>query len=581
MRSVIKIIWKMDPTRMILAVAVAVVTGIVPFFYVTAYAHFIGSAESFLGQQGMGTFLSILIQFLVFGLFNFLGQTVLNYLCQEIQITLQAGISREVLQKVNRLPYAMLEQKEQQDNIYRMLHSASGEMSAGLMALFMLLRLVINVISVFLMLVQFSLWVGFVLILAFIPMILAAVKNGEEDYSAFVEVEKAERWMQYFQSVLLQKKYAAELRMYDCAGFFREKWKDEYENMSGSFLRTKRKMYFRVKKNSLFFQIPIFALLFYMGYLAQSQQLDGEYFSALVSQILLIGSSLSWSLVSVLSALQRCRLSMKAYDGFMAEREERQEEGEKLREPIREIRFEDVSFHYPQCEEQVLSHMSFTMNAGKKYALVGENGAGKSTVIKLILGLYDDYDGNIYINGVERRRISNLYEQVAVVFQDFAQYEMTLEENLTLGNSCEEKRKHLDRWMRMLWQEEEIHRVFPKGYETELGYLGKTGKDLSGGQWQRIALVRALLRKGNFYILDEPTAALDPMAEAELYQNFQRMMEHHGGIIITHRLGAAKLSDEILLIDHGSIKEQGTHEELMQEQGSYFAMFQAQGGLYQ
>ena len=214
MRSVIKIIWKMDPTRMILAVAVAVVTGIVPFFYVTAYAHFIGSAESFLGQQGMGTFLSILIQFLVFGLFNFLGQTVLNYLCQEIQITLQAGISREVLQKVNRLPYAMLEQKEQQDNIYRMLHSASGEMSAGLMALFMLLRLVINVISVFLMLVQFSLWVGFVLILAFIPMVLAAVKNGEEDYSAFVEVEKAERWMQYFQSVLLQKKYAAELRMY-------------------------------------------------------------------------------------------------------------------------------------------------------------------------------------------------------------------------------------------------------------------------------------------------------------------------------------------------------------------------------
>ena len=135
--------------------------------------------------------------------------------------------------------------------------------------------------------------------------------------------------------------------------------------------------------------------------------------------------------------------------------------------------------------------------------------------------------------------------------------------------------------MRMLWQEEEIRRVFPKGYETELGYLGETGKDLSGGQWQRIALVRALLRKGNFYILDEPTAALDPMAEAELYQNFQRMMEDHGGIIITHRLGAAKLSDEILLIDHGSIKEQGTHEELMQDQGSYFAMFQAQGGLYQ
>lgn len=522
-----------------------------------------------------------MIQFLVFGLFNFLGQTVLNYLCQEMQITLQVGISREVLQKVNRLPYAMLEQKEQQDNIYRMLHSASGEMSAGLMALFMLLRLVINVISVFLMLVQFSLWVGFVLILAFIPMILAAVKNGEEDYSAFVEVEKAERRMQYFQSVLLQKKYAAELRMYDCAGFFREKWKDEYENMSGSFLRTKRKMYFRVKKNSLFFQIPIFALLFYMGYLAQSQQLDGEYFSALVSQILLIGSSLSWSLVSVLSALQRCQLSMKAYDGFMAAGEEKQEEGEKLREPIREIRFEDVSFHYPQCEEQVLSHMSFTMNAGKKYALVGENGAGKSTVIKLILGLYDDYEGNIYINGVERRRISNLYEQVAVVFQDFAQYEMTLEENLTLGNSSEEKRRHLDQWMRMLWQEEEIRRVFPKGYETELGYLGETGKDLSGGQWQRIALVRALLRKGNFYILDEPTAALDPMAEAELYQNFQRMMEDHGGIIITHRLGAAKLSDEILLIDHGSIKEQGTHEELMQDQGSYFAMFQAQGGLYQ
>lgn len=249
------------------------------------------------------------------------------------------------------------------------------------------------------------------------------------------------------------------------------------------------------------------------------------------------------------------------------------------------IKGENIVFHYPGQKKPILDGLSFTFYAGKNYALVGENGCGKTTLIKLLMGFYQPDSGIITIDGVNIQEMGfeKLQCYFSAVFQDFNRYDYTIKENIFI--SCLEREKQ-DTEIRLAAQEAELDTWIlscPDAYDTKLGNLDDGSIDLSGGQWQRLSIARMMYRKANIYIWDEPTAAMDPLAESRLYADFlQKRSSKCTNIFITHRLGAAVNADEICVMENGRFIEQGKHTQLMQKkEGLYHKMFQAQKGMYE
>ncbi len=247
-----------------------------------------------------------------------------------------------------------------------------------------------------------------------------------------------------------------------------------------------------------------------------------------------------------------------------------------------DIAFENVSFTYPGTDRQVLKNVTFRIKAEERVAFVGENGAGKSTVVKLLCGLYEPDGGRVLIGGVDVGDLSEPLRKkcLSVVFQDFQEYELTLRENVALGDISALSQ---DSRIKEALEEvsgAELYLEEEKGLERSLGHLEADGRGLSKGQWQRVAIARAFLAEAAFCVLDEPTAALDPIAESRMYQNFVRAFHKNGTIIISHRLASARLADRILVLDGGRIVQDGSHEQLMGAEGLYRTMYLAQSSWY-
>ena len=247
------------------------------------------------------------------------------------------------------------------------------------------------------------------------------------------------------------------------------------------------------------------------------------------------------------------------------------------------IEFKNVYFKYPNADKFILNNLSFSLVAGKNYAFVGINGAGKTTIIKLLTGLYDDYEGEIFINNIELRNyhLSSIKSLFSVIYQDFARYQISIEDNIKLGVvSTEVKDIKINDILDKLDMNLLID-SFDNGLKTNLGKINNDGVDISGGQWQKIAIARSLISPAPVKILDEPTAALDPIAESKLYSEFENLMNDKTTILISHRLGSIKLVDEILVIKDGKIIEKGSHKDLIDLNGEYYEMFESQRKWYE
>ena len=251
--------------------------------------------------------------------------------------------------------------------------------------------------------------------------------------------------------------------------------------------------------------------------------------------------------------------------------------------PIRQgIEFRNVSFAYPGTTRLVLKHFNFHLHPGERVALIGENGQGKTTIVKLITRLYDPTDGEILVDGVDLREydLEDLCHETGVIFQDFMRYEMTARDNIAVGRI--EEREDIERISaaaRMSLADEVIAKL-PEGMNQQLGRRFDGGVDLSGGEWQRMALARAYLRDAQLLILDEPTSALDPRSELEVFQRFAELTQGKMALLISHRFSTVKMADRIVVLSHGVLTEEGTHAELIEHNGLYAEMFEMQAASY-
>ena len=244
---------------------------------------------------------------------------------------------------------------------------------------------------------------------------------------------------------------------------------------------------------------------------------------------------------------------------------------------FRTLEFRNVSFRYPGTDRAILKNLSFRIQAGEKYAFVGANGAGKTTIIKLINGLYQDYEGEILVNGEDIRAFDRDF--LSNVFQDFARYPLSVRDNITIGRKGEVTDEELNAAM----EEAGLLSIVEKledGVDTVLGKVKEDSGDLSGGEWQKIALARCILSKAPVRILDEPTSAMDPIYESAVYRRFQRISVGKTVILVSHRLASVKMADFIYVIDNGCVAEAGSHSRPMKEDGLYRKMYEEQAKWY-
>ena len=251
--------------------------------------------------------------------------------------------------------------------------------------------------------------------------------------------------------------------------------------------------------------------------------------------------------------------------------------------PIRQgIEFKNVSFSYPGNRRKILSGINMRIEPQERVALVGENGQGKTTVVKLLTRLYDPTEGQILLDGVDLREynLEDLWKEIGVIFQDFVHYDMTVSENIGVGRIEEALNPFRIRAAAIKTFAEKVIQKLPKGYDQPLGCRFEGGVDLSGGEWQKIALARAYLRDAQLLVLDEPTAALDARAENEVFERFSELTSGKMALLISHRFSTVRMADRILVLQKGGIAEQGQHDELVREGGLYAQMFELQAASY-
>ncbi|MCL2775087.1 MAG: ABC transporter ATP-binding protein/permease [Oscillospiraceae bacterium] len=491
---------------------------------------------------------------------------------------LNRNFTKVVLEKFRRLDYSCFENPDVLNTLERM-----G--SEPHLRIYYLYNNTVTAVSTFISLAgtavvftQVSVWFAAVYFILLAPLLWFNYKAIEAQQRLWNTEMPNWRRRTYLSAVLADKHAEFELKTFGAVGFILTKWKKFADDFRREYVR----MRVKASKYGVFHVITlavwaVFVILSMIFGLSAGNINIGVFVACITSIGAVLGSSSAMG-ASFSQVSQDC-LEMKHYDIFMALPEIPPDtddiESELAQNP--HIVFDNVCFSYPKTDKPVLNGVSFEILPGERIALVGENGAGKSTIVKLLCGLYKPDSGDMYINGVSISQMSSsqLRKVFGVVFQDFCGYELTLRENVAFGNidKINDDEALCGALNDGLWTED-------MSLDTNLGKLEEDGVDLSGGQWQKIAVSRAILSDGAFIILDEPTASLDPLAESRMYETFQSVLQKRGCVMISHRLASAKLADKIIVLDNGVVVQSGTHAELMSQGGLYRDMFTAQSAWY-
>ncbi|WP_026525333.1 ABC transporter ATP-binding protein [Butyrivibrio sp. MB2005] len=419
-----------------------------------------------------------------------------------------------------------------------------------------------------------------VTVLHCVTLMWVSVKTHDYEYSLKEERSKAQRRISYFNKTTHDFSFGKDIRIFN----FRERiianYKKEIEAFTAVIKMVENRRFalgFLGLFTLVFTNVAMYGILIYKAY-------QGMPVSDYTMYVALIMGMIEYMLLFG-DTVTKIRNEGEYVDDFYRLMDENiLTEGSKEPEKTDsvEIVFDHVTFRYPGTDVDIYKDFSFTIKKGERLAIVGVNGAGKSTLVKLICGLYEPNEGHIYVNGIDIRdwKKKNLYDLYSTVFQDFNILAFTLRENVTCGSSNPDDARVTEALERVGLGKK--LKSLSKGLDQMmLKVIDEDGTDFSGGERQKLAIARALYKDAPMVIMDEPTAALDALAEAEIYENFSELVEGKTAIYISHRLASTIFCDKIALFDKEGVKEYGTHEELMAKKGMYYDMFVVQGKYYQ
>ncbi len=440
----------------------------------------------------------------------------------------------------------------------------------------------LSVVGIIYIIAQINIWLIFILIGIVGLRLWNQSQIKKLNIQQWEERKRMNRENEYYSSLLTDFKYGKDIRLYACKDLLITKNKEYIEDTYQYQIKINQKFKKLTIIDNLFNMVNQLLTYGYVAYYFIQSYISIAQYSLYVTSINTFISS-SYSIFNSFLNIRQNTKMMSEFKKFMEIDATYQEGNVKINpnDPI-VLEFKDVSFAYPNTTEYVLRHINYRMDGQKKISIVGENGAGKSTFIKLLMRLYDPTEGEILLNGINIKEIpiQDYYALFSVVFQDYQLIGFNLGEQITSSDTFDEEKV-----LQILSEVQFNHKMenLQKGLATSmLKYFDDQGIELSGGESQKIAIARALFKDGKILILDEPTSALDPLAEYEIYSQFHKMTQGKLTFYISHRLSSCRFCDEIMVLEHGEIVQLGHHDKLiLDEKGKYFEMFKAQAKYYQ
>lgn len=565
-----------------------VLNGIVPILQIMVTTKIINTAiiiaerKEDIGQVCMPIFYMVLL----IG-YQWISEEISRF--SKIKLSLEIGsyFRTNLTYKIAKLSYNHIENNDTWDLSNRVLKKLEEQLTNAFINMLSLASLIINVTGILWVIFIYVWWAVLLIVGLLIPLCYLSSKGAQNTYAAERDISELIRKYEYLGEVLTGRSEAEERTLFGFTKKLNDGFKENYDIAYKIRTKIRRKWFVKMKAGSFVTSFALVLIIFAFLKPVLTGKITSGFFISIVKAVFSLIQRMSWSLTGSIDKLATYNEYLKDLNSLLS-LEETEDAIDKPHTAIwsfKSLEFNKVYFRYPGIEQYILNGMSFKIEENKHYAFVGVNGAGKTTIIKLISGLYDDYEGDILINGKNLREFSKgqLKSIVSVLFQDFAKYNISVKENIIIGNINEMKNKDIDEKLNRIIDGiglTKVVRDLPKGMDTALGKTKENGQDLSGGQWQRVAIARALINPAPLRILDEPTASLDPISESELYGDFNNLTKGSTTILISHRLGSTKLADEIFVIGNGKLIENGNHEQLMKREGIYSVMYNNQKEWY-
>jgi len=492
-------------------------------------------------------------------------------------------VSVEVMRKAASLDVTVYEDPVFYDRLERARVQATDRL-AMIQQMGRLIQQSVTAAAFSAVLVRYSPLLLLLLIAGILPAFLGESHFAFLTYAKNFRQTPARRQMDYLRQVGGSKEAAKELKLFNLSGYLTERFTKLSQAIYEENVALNRRRLFWGGLLAIIGQLGYYGAYGYSIY----RTVQGQYS---IGDLTLITTAIMQAMANIQQAFSTASgvadqaLFLTDLLAFfeMKPRVESKANGLRAPRPVKKgFEFRDVSFAYPGTDRRVLSNFSFTLGCGERVALIGENGQGKTTIVKLITRLYDPTEGQILLDGVDLRDydLADLHAEIGVIFQDFMRYEMTARENIEVGRV---EKLHSKQELEYAAQKSLASEVIDKlrgGFDQMLGRRFEGGVDLSGGEWQKLALARAYLRDAQLLILDEPTAALDARSELEVFERFAELTFGKMALLISHRFSTVRMADRIVVLEAGKLVEEGSHSQLISLGGRYAAMFEMQAASY-